>query len=281
MNYYELTFTILPNTETNRDLLSAVLGGVDFESFTESPSGICAYVREKDYNVEHVKIALSSFPIENVELSFTEEKIISQDWNQEWEKNFFKAIVIDDQCVVHSSFHKDIPKLPYQIMIDPKMAFGTGHHETTSLMISHLLQTPLSGKSFLDMGCGTAVLAILAHKRGASPILAIDIDQWAYQNSIDNIALNKADDIQLACGDAELLKNKKFDIIFANINRNILLTDIPLYAQCMEKGGLLFMSGFYAQDMDMIKEKCTEFELKYISSSEKNEWVALKFEKIR
>ncbi|MDL2257395.1 50S ribosomal protein L11 methyltransferase, partial [Bacteroidales bacterium OttesenSCG-928-I14] len=169
MNYYELKISLNPNTETNRDILSAILGEIGFESFVESESGLDAYVSEQTYSEEAIAEVLSNLPLIDTHVQYHTEFIKGQDWNEEWEKNFFQPIIIEDQCVIHSSFHKDIPTLTYDIVIDPKMAFGTGHHQTTSLMVSHLLSLDVKGRSFLDMGCGTAVLAILAAMKGAQP----------------------------------------------------------------------------------------------------------------
>ena len=194
MNYYELQITLIPNTEVSRDILSALLAEIGFESFTESETGLNAFISEKLFSEEKIAEIIENFPLPDTNIEYRIEYIKSQDWNEEWEKNFFQPIIIDDKVVIHSSFHKDIPLFEYDIVIDPKMAFGTGHHSTTSLMVSYLLELVLENKSFLDMGCGTAVLAILAKMKGASPITAIDIDEWAYENSIENIQLNKTPD---------------------------------------------------------------------------------------
>ncbi len=280
MNYYELKFFLSPNTEINRDVLAALLAEVGFESFVETDDGIDAYIQEKSYKEEAVSELLAELPLEDVQVELTAELIKGQDWNEEWEKNFFQPIIIDDQCVIHSSFHKDIPTLPFDIVIDPKMAFGTGHHETTSLMVSYLLQTDVKGKSFLDMGCGTAVLAILAKMQGADRVVAIDNDEWAYNNSQENIHLNHTEDINLFLGDAGLLGKEQFDIIFANINRNILLEDIPVYASCMQPGSELFMSGFYVEDIPVIRQECEKNQLQFVANTEKNNWTAVQFVKL-
>ena len=276
MNYYEIKFNIEPNTEINRDVLAAVLAEIGFESFAENPNGIDAYISEKLRDEEKIKNCISDFPLENVQLSFTSSFVAAKDWNEEWEKNFFQPIIINNQCVIHSSFHENIPSLQYDIVIDPKMAFGTGHHETTGLMISFLLDTDVTNKSFLDMGCGTAVLAILSEMKGANPVVAIDIDEWAYNNSIENIRLNNTPDIDIRLGGTKMLGKEPFDVIFANINRNILLNDIHIYASCMKPGAHLFMSGFYTEDMEMIKDECYRNNLQFVSFLEKNNWVAIK-----
>jgi len=277
MNYYELKLTLHPNTEIHRDILSAMLAEVGFESFVESETGLDAYVPETLYSEAAITGVLENLPLVDISVQYHIEKIPGQNWNEEWEKHFFEPIVIDEQVVIHSSFHKNIPPLKYDIVIDPKMAFGTGHHATTSLMVSYLTELDLNGKSFLDMGCGTAVLAILARLKNAGPVTAIDIDSWAYENSLENIRLNHTSDIRILLGDAGLLEEEIYDVIFANINRNILLQDISVYAQCMRSGSSLFMSGFYKEDMTIISEKCKEQQLQFVSYKEKENWVAVHY----
>jgi ribosomal protein L11 methyltransferase len=276
MNYYKLGLTIAPNTEIHRDVFSALLADIGFESFVETGNGLDAFVPEKIYSEKAIAGVLENYPLLGVQARYSIELIESKDWNEEWEKHFFQPIIIDNQVVIHSSFHKDIPPLPYDIVIDPKMAFGTGHHSTTALMISYLLELDLKDKSFLDMGCGTAVLAILAKMKGARPVTAIDNDKWAYENSLENIRLNHTPGIQTLYGDANLLGKDRYDFIFANINRNILLNDIPVYVRCMHSGSFLFMSGFYQEDLDLITQTCNKHRLKLISSKEQNNWMAVK-----
>jgi ribosomal protein L11 methyltransferase len=277
MNYFELKLTISPNTEINRDVISAFLADVGFESFVESEAGLDAFVPEKLYEAAAVAEVLENLPLPDIKVEYVAELIKDQDWNKEWEKHFFQPIIIDNQVVIHSSFHKDVPVLQYDIVIDPKMAFGTGHHSTTALMVSSLLELDLQNKSFLDMGCGTAVLAIIANKRGAFPVTAIDIDQWAYENALKNIHLNQTPDIRVEWGDAGLLGKEIYDVIFANINRNILLNDIPVYAECLHPGASLFMSGFYREDIALITEKCKLEQLEFVDYKEQNNWVAVHF----
>jgi ribosomal protein L11 methyltransferase len=278
MNYIELKISLTPNTEANRDIIFALLAEIGFESFVESEIGINAYIAEKLFSEETMILALENFPISGVKISYEKGLIENRNWNEEWEKNFFQPIVIQDQVIIHSSFHKDIPTIPYDIVIDPKMAFGTGHHSTTALMVSYLLEQNMESKSMLDMGCGTAVLAILAHKKGANPVVAIDNDEWAYENSLENIHINRASGIQVKLGDASLLGEERYDFIFANINRNILLNDIPVYAACMYPDASLFMSGFYKEDLDAISDACQKQSLEMIDYKEDNRWVAARFE---
>jgi ribosomal protein L11 methyltransferase len=277
MNYYELKISLTPNTETNRDVLAALLAEIGFESFVDSGSGLEAYVPENLYSEEKVAEVLTSLPLPDTNVNYHTEQILGQDWNAEWEKNFFEPIIIDNQVVIHSSFHKNIPQLPYDIVIDPKMSFGTGHHSTTSLMVSYLLELDLNGKSLLDMGCGTAVLAILAKMKNAEPVTAIDIDEWAYNNALENIRLNHTPNINVQLGDASLLGKEKYDFIFANINRNILLHDIPTYTKCMHTGSSIFFSGFYQEDMEAIMQACKAQQLHFVSYKEQKNWVAMHF----
>jgi len=277
MNYIELKISLTPNTEVNRDVISGLLAEIGFESFVESKNGLDAYIAEKSFSEDDVKDILENFPIPGVAVQYKMERIQSRNWNEEWEKNFFEPIIIQNRVVIHSSFHKDIPPMPYDIVIDPKMAFGTGHHSTTALMVAYLLEQNLEEKALLDMGCGTAVLAILAHKKGAKPVVAIDNDEWAYENSLENIRINQALDIQVRLGDANLLWKQRFDFIFANINRNILLNDIPMYAACLNQGGSLFMSGFYMEDLPAISEACQKQSLELTDHKEDNRWAAAWF----
>lgn len=278
MKYLEFTFHTTPCTEIVNDVLSAVLGEAGFESFVEQTDGIAAYIQKDLYNETVLKEALADFPLPDTQVEYAYQEAEDKDWNEEWEKNFFQPIVIGDRCCIHSTFHKDTPKTEYEILINPQMAFGTGHHETTSSIISELLNADLKDKSVLDMGCGTSILAILASMRGANPVTAIDIDDWCVNNSKDNIILNQINNITVELGDASLLKGRKpFDVIIANINRNILLADMPQYAACMHAGSELYMSGFYVQDIPVIREKAENLGMKFIHYREKNNWAAVKF----
>lgn len=278
MKYFEFTFTTAPCTETVNDVLAAILGDAGFESFIEREGGLSAYIQQSLCNEEIIKNALSEFPLPNTEITYSYVEAEDKNWNEEWEKNFFQPIVIGSRCVIHSTFHHDVPKAEYDIVINPQMAFGTGHHETTSLIIGELLNSELEGKSLLDMGCGTSILAILARMRGAAPCTAIDIDEWCVRNSIENIELNKVTDIDVELGNAGTLKGKgPFDVVIANINRNILLNDMKQYVACMHPGSELYMSGFYVDDIPVIREEAERNGLSFIHHQEKNRWAAVKF----
>lgn len=279
MNYYELSFTYTSPVETGviNDILASELGEIGFESFTENEQGLQGYIPNTVYDPEALKAKLTEFPLENVVIHYTELLVESKDWNEEWEKNYFKPIRIGNECIIRASFHETEPGYTYTIIIDPKMAFGTGNHETTYLMIGEMLKLDLRGKELLDMGCGTAVLAILASLKGAKRVAAIDIDEWAYNNALENIRLNHTEEIQVALGGAERIREfGTFDIVFANINRNILLNDICLYTTAIKPGGTLFMSGFYTEDIPAIEAECQKNGLTLDSYTQRNNWVAVK-----
>lgn len=278
MKYFEVTFTAQPCNEIVTDVLSALAGEIGFESFVECEGGVQAYIQQSLFDENALKEMLANFPVPDTKITYTITEPEDKDWNEEWEKNFFQPIVIDNRCVIHSTFHHDYPHAEYDIVINPQMAFGTGHHETTSSILGELLDADLKGKSVLDMGCGTSILAILASMRGADPVTAIDIDDWCVNNSRDNIALNHISNITVELGDASLLKGRKpFDIIIANINRNILLNDMAAYAACMHKESELYMSGFYVEDIPAIREKAESLGMTFVHHREKNRWVAVKF----
>lgn len=258
------------------DILIAELGAAGFESFVETDEGIEAYIQKEEWHasiLEGVEILES----DRFKISYTSEDIEQTNWNEEWEKNFH-PIVVDDICSVRAPFHEK-PEVKYDIVIEPKMSFGTGHHETTHMMIQHLLKTDVADKVCLDMGCGTGVLAILAELEGAKPIDAIDIDNWCYLNTLENIERNDCKHISVFEGDASLLGSTNYDLIIANINRNILLNDISTYASVLNKPGILLLSGFYNDDIPLIEEECDKHGLNRVDTLEKNQWVALKFEK--
>lgn len=278
MKYFEVTFYTHPCTETINDVVSALAGDIGFESFVECEGGVQAYIQQTLFNKEVLEEMVAEFPIPDAKVEYTVKEAEDKNWNEEWEKNFFQPIIIGDRCVIHSTFHRDIPQAEYDIVINPQMAFGTGHHETTSLIIGELLDNDLQGKSLLDMGCGTSILAILARMRGAAPCTAVDIDEWCVRNSLENIELNGVDRISVFQGDASLLKDQgPFDVIIANINRNILLNDMKRYVSCMHPGSELYMSGFYVDDIPVIQAEAEHNGLRFIHHKEKNRWAAVKF----
>ncbi|MCJ7466867.1 MAG: 50S ribosomal protein L11 methyltransferase [Maribacter sp.] len=272
-NYIEYCFKIKPLQPTS-DILMAELGEAGFESFVENDEGVLAYIQKKDWApgiLEDIHI------MENpkVKISYDTREIAQENWNAAWESNF-NPIRIGNDCVVRAPFHEK-PEVAYDIVIEPKMSFGTGHHETTHMMLEYILEHDFIGKSVLDMGSGTGVLAILAAMKGAKEIDAIDNDAWCYLNAKENVERNDCNHIRVYEGDASRLQTRNYDIILANINRNILLEDIPNYVRCLNKDGLLFLSGFYEGDLQMITAKCEELGLKFEKNLEKNNWVAAKY----
>ena len=271
--YIGYHFKVEPK-ELGTEILIAELGEKPFESFIETEEGFSAYI-QKEFWTENVleDVYLLSSP--EFTISYAFEEIEQVNWNEEWEKNF-EPIDVDGKCHVRAPFH---PKTSaeFDIVIEPKMSFGTGHHETTHMMIQHLLDMDVANMKTLDMGCGTAILAILAEMKGAHPIDAIDIDNWCYLNSIENAERNNCHQISVYEGDAALLKGKKYDLIIANINRNILLNDMQQYVDCMNPNGVLLLSGFYNEDIPFIDASCTEKGLTFVKKLERNNWVSLKY----
>lgn len=279
-DYYSVRIDATPCNEDITDLAASFLADSGFESFLPDETGLSAFIPVAAGGAATAEIALADFPIPTV-FSISETFVKGEDWNSEWEKNYFKPIVVGDECVVHSSFHTDVPAARYDIVIDPKMAFGTGHHDTTSNMMRLILSSDMEGKSVIDMGTGTGILAILAAMRGAAPVVGIEIDEPAYENAVENARLNGVD-VKFYHGDAACLdKLEPADYLFANINRNIILADIDRYYSHLKHGGLMFLSGFYEKDVEMIESKADEYGLRekrrIVSDSD---WTALELEKI-
>lgn len=272
LGYYFKVKPLQPAVE----ILIAELGYAGFESFVETDEGVTAYIQKDEWHdaiLEDVQILNS----EEFEIFYTSEDIEQTNWNEEWEKNF-NPIVVNDQCSVRAPFHEK-PDTEYDIIIEPKMSFGTGHHETTHMMIEYILKNEFTNKSVLDMGCGTGVLAILAEMKGAKPIDAIDYDNWCYLNSLENVERNNCEHVTVLEGDANLLPGRHYDIVIANINRNILLNDMETYVKTLNAKGFLFLSGFYNDDIPIIKAECNKYGLQHVETLQRNNWVALKFEK--
>lgn len=279
-NYIEVRFSLQPCDETRTDLLAAFLADEGYESFLPDNSGLTAYVREEDFDAQAIARVEQMMPLPT-DISAEWKRIEGQDWNSEWEKNYFKPIVIGNQCCIHSSFHTDIPECDYDIVIDPKMAFGTGHHSTTSLIVEQLLETPLEGKTIIDMGTGTGILAILAAMRGAANITAIEIDPFAAVNARENVALNGHAEINVVQGDASALEPLKgsADIFLANINRNVITGDIASYAACMKPGAQIILSGFYREDIPVVAMAADPHALTPVKATDRQNWACLILEK--
>ena len=278
-DYIEVRFDVEPCDATSTDVLAAMLCDVEFESFVPDESGLTAYVKRELYNEASIADIVKSFPLQ-AQINWRAEVIEGQDWNSEWEKNYFQPIVVGDKCVIHSSFHTDIPKVEYDIVIDPKMAFGTGHHATTSLIIRQLLEMSLDGLSVMDMGTGTGILAILSAMRGAEKVSAIEIDEFAYVNAVDNVKINGEPQINVMLGDASLLANEEpVDVFIANINRNIITADIAEYAKTLKSGGIMLLSGFYEEDVEVIMSQARLHSLDYQSHTVQDRWTCLRLVK--
>ncbi|MDY3345133.1 50S ribosomal protein L11 methyltransferase [Riemerella anatipestifer] len=274
-SYLEFKFTITPPQPWS-EILMAELIHIGFDSFTEETNGILAYIPKNDLNEDAIK-SLYIFEQEGVEIDYSYTEMPNINWNEEWEKNF-SPINVEDKVYIRAEFHEPQP-LDYEIIIQPKMSFGTGHHATTYLMIQQMLEMDFKGKKVLDMGCGTSVLAIFAKLKGAGDTLAIDIDPWSVENSKENAERNQVS-LRIEEGTAENLGQEKFDIVLANINRNILISDIPTYVSVLEKGGQLLLSGLCFFDVEDIMEVCTAQNLKLNKKVQREEWVSLLLEKL-
>ena len=273
--YIEYNFEVTPK-EPATEILIAELGGVGFESFVENDNGVTAYIQKEEWNatiLEGVFVLKS----DEFKIVYSQKEIAQTNWNAEWEKNF-NPIQVDDLVSIRAPFHEN-PNLKYDIVIEPKMSFGTGHHETTHMMVQHLINLNVENKKVLDMGCGTGILAIFAEMKGAKPIDAIDIDAWCYENSLENVERNNCSNIAVYEGDASILKEKKYDIIIANINRNILLSDMEIYTSCINENGNLLLSGFYSEDIPIIDAEVSKYGLTLNKTITRNNWVALQYQK--
>ncbi|RRQ46564.1 50S ribosomal protein L11 methyltransferase [Chryseobacterium sp. SC28] len=268
--YLEFNFKIKPLQPWN-EILMAELIEIGFDSFTEEYDGILGYIQKDLFNEDELK-NIHLLQNEEIEIYYTYKEMPNINWNEEWEKNF-SPINVEDKVLIRAEFHDSDPHM-HEIVIQPKMSFGTGHHPTTHLMIQQMLDMDLENKKVLDMGCGTSVLAIFAKQKGAGRTVAIDIDEWSVENSKENAIRNNVEfDIEL--GTADNLGKEKFDVILANINRNILISDIPTYVSVLEDGGKLLLSGLCFFDVDDILEVCTEQNLKLEKKIQREEWVSL------
>ena len=272
MEYTKVNCILQPDTEINREILIAELGNIGFESFNETEDAVESYIPSSYFSEDEV-IKLSHNDYLTFRFDFTTDTIADQNWNEIWEKNYFKPLLIADKCLIRAPFHDEYPNAEYEIIIEPGMAFGTGNHETTCLMIEEILKENLIGNIVLDMGCGTGVLGILASMKGATSVTGIDIDQWAINSTIENASQNKVRNMEVILGGAELIPTKKYDFIYANIQRNILINDMHFYCKALKSGGKLIMSGFYSDDLIPIKKRASELGLLFERFEEKEEWV--------
>ncbi len=276
MNYYELLFTLIVTEDYQQDMLINTLGEVGFDTFEELEFGFKAYIPVDDFDEAKLIEALTPYR-DMFTFSYEIALIPQKNWNEVWESNF-EPINIQDRIFVRATFHEPKPEIEYEIVIDPKMAFGTGHHQTTSMMLELMLENEFSGKNVLDMGCGTGILAIMASKLGAAKVTAIDYDIVCFESTLENAQLNNIDNITGICGSKEVIPDEQYDTILANINRNILLDQIQRYSEVLKPEGELYLSGFYEQpDLDIIMDEARKYGLKYIIHKNNNDWVAAKF----
>lgn len=273
--YLEYHFTVNPK-EPATEMLIAELSFVGFESFVENEDGVSAYIQKEEWNATLLD-SVFVLHSDEFDINYTFKEIAQVNWNNEWEKNF-KPIQVDNEVSIRAPFHEN-PTLLYDIVIEPKMSFGTGHHETTYMMIQQLLAMNVSDLKTLDMGCGTGVLAIFSEMKGAKPIDAVDIDSWCYKNTFENIERNHCKHISVYEGDVSFLKGKNYDLIMANINRNILANDITAYNACLSIGGVLLLSGFYREDIPYLDKEATRLGLQLSKTLYRNNWVSLKYQK--
>lgn len=277
MNYIELAFTCHKIEEWQQDLFINDLGAIGFDTFEEKDTGFSAFIPEPNFNIIELETLLSQLSSE-IELSYEVINIAQKNWNKLWEENF-PPLLVAGKCYVRATFHKSkLDEYPIEIIVDPKMAFGTGHHQTTSLMMELLLEEDVQGKKVLDMGCGTGILGILASKLGANSIIAIDNDPICFDSTKENAALNKVENIQAVCGGSDCIPDEEFDLLIANINRNILMDQMETYAHSVRKDGVLFISGFYeGEDFEMLKTKATACGFNYSTYKSRDRWVAARF----
>lgn len=274
MNYIAYTFSN-PKNEALKDMFAELLGNIGFDSFMDADEGFTAYCTEPSFDKEGLDSILAMEQFADVQV-VKKELIPDQDWNATWESSY-EPVVIDNTCRIRAPFHEADISYKYDLCIEPKMSFGTAHHETTAQIIKLMLTEDFRGKDVLDMGSGTGVLAILARKLGSAKTVAIDNDEWAYRNALDNVKLNDENEIVVELGDANSLNDRQFDIIIANINRNILLRDMHEYVKCLKRGGKIFFSGFYEADLQLIRNEAERLGLNYMNHIKKNEWTAAVF----
>jgi ribosomal protein L11 methyltransferase len=276
MNYTKISFKLTPDNQENREILVAVLSDLAFESFDETEDQVVGYVPGELFNFGEMNEITSVLPF-SVETE--NETIPDQNWNEVWEKNYFKPLLIGGRCLVRAPFHTEFQPAEFELVIEPKMAFGTGNHETTTLVAEQILDMDLAGKTVLDMGCGTGILGMLASLKGAKSITAIDIDTWSFESTVENARLNNIFNLEAKLGDASLLGSETYEIIFANIHKNVIINDLPAYEKVLQAGGKLYMSGFYTHDMPDVKKKAESLGLLETGFHEKNNWVVYSFEK--
>lgn len=276
MNYTQISFKLNPDNQENREILVAMLSDLAFESFDESEEQVMGYIPGEMANLNEIKEITSLMPFS---VQTEDEVIPDKNWNEVWEKNYFKPLLIGNRCLVRAPFHTKYESAEFELVIEPKMAFGTGNHETTTLVAEQILNMDLAGKTVLDMGCGTGILGMLASLKGAKNVTAIDIDTWSFESTVENARLNNILNLEAKLGDARLLGSETFEIIFANIHKNVIINDLPVYESVLQSGGNIYLSGFYTHDMPDVKAKAESLRLVETGFQEKNNWVVYSFKK--
>ena len=276
MKYKALNFILDDLNEEKKEIIIAQIADLGYEGFLETEKGFVAYIDSEEYSRETLEEILSNPFLGKIRLE--EDFILEKNWNELWESNY-EPVIINDKCLIRAPFHAVDKKYDIEVVIEPKMSFGTGHHETTSLVVEQMLTIDFSEKTVLDMGCGTGLLAILAAKLGAAKITAIDINEWAYENTIENATRNEVANLMVQQGDIHLIKNMKFDVIIANITRNVLIDHFEDYNQSLNAGGFLILSGFVKEDEILLLDKGVDFNLNHVCSKENRKWVSVLFNK--
>ena len=276
MIYTQISFKLNPDNQENREILVAMLSDLAFESFDESEDLIMGYIPGGSADLDEIGAITTLLPFS---VQFESEIIPDKNWNEVWEKNYFKPLLIGNRCLVRAPFHTEFEPAEFELVIEPKMAFGTGNHETTTLVAEQILNMDLTGKTVLDMGCGTGILGMLASLMGAKQVTAIDIDTWSFESTVENARLNNILNLEAKLGDASLLGDETFEIIFANIHKNVIINDLPVYESVLESGGKLYLSGFYNHDMADVKARAESLKLIETGFQEKNSWVVYSFKK--
>ena len=281
MKYYEVIFSIKPFLEAYSDVLSASLAEIGFESFIPTDMGLSAYIQQTVFEEEKLKSTIGEFPIDGIQINFEVKEAEYEDWNAVWEEEGFHPIVIDDSIVIHDVKHTDVPTLPYDIIISPKLAFGTGSHQTTRMILRELAKMDMKDKKVIDAGTGTGILSIMCIKRGASAVFAYDIDEWSVENTKDNLLLNGIhNQITIEEGDASVLsKTDNTDLLIANINRNILMNDLHVFCNKLKAGGQLLLSGFYTEDIPFLLDAAQKEGLSMIKKESDENWCMLLLKK--
>lgn len=278
MEYTRVDFFIQSGESFQQDLLIDALGSLGYDTFEETADGFAGYIVSHDFSEQALNECLNEYK-DRLSFTYRVTSVPTENWNAIWESNF-SPLIVKDECYVRATFHEPRPEFKYEIVIDPKMAFGTGHHHTTTMMMEYILENDPSGESVLDMGCGTGILAILAAKRGAAQVVAIDYDPLSFDSTVENSALNGEAEIIAVCGSKEAIPELVFRSIYANINRNILLDQIPAYAKVLAPGGNIYFSGFYeTPDLRLIVDRCSEFGIQYVDHKNSGDWVSAHFSK--